>query len=69
MKKRFANTYKFCNHDNKYQFCCNEKLFTHTNTWMIGKNSAKQREGFYFYLNVEDITDTDYTHARKFKIL
>ena len=38
-KKQFSNTYKFSN-INLFYWC--EKVFTHTNTWMIGKKSTKQ---------------------------
>ena len=39
LKNRFANKYKFSNHGiNKFIFFCCKKMFTHMNTWMIGKN-------------------------------
>ena len=36
---------------------------------MIGKNSMKLpvKENFYIHLNMEDITDASYPHARVFK--
>ena len=36
--------------------------------WMIGKNSMKhyvKNNFFYIHLNMEDITDTDYEHAKR----
>ena len=48
-------------------YCC-EKIFTHMNTWMIGKSSMKhyyeRKEDFYSHLNMEDITDSHYAHAK-----
>ena len=39
LKSRFADMYKFSNHGiNKFIFFCLKKMFTHMNTWMIGKN-------------------------------
>ena len=40
------------------------------NTWMIGKNSMKlfplsEKDYFYSHLNMEDITDLEYTHAKR----
>ena len=36
---------------------------------MIGKNSLKRhylkKEAFYSHLNMEDITDVDYAHAKR----
>ena len=45
------------------------------NTWMIEKNSVRkkrkkiftsppEKEDFYSHLNMEDINDVDYTHAK-----
>ena len=49
-------------------FCC-EKVFTLINIWMIGKNSMKINylKKWYFcsLSNVEDITDGDYTQAKR----
>ena len=50
-----------------YYYC--EKLFTLMNIWRTWKNSMKlhylKKEYFYSTLNVEGITDVDYTHAKK----
>ena len=41
------------------------------NIWMIGKNSMnyhylkKKKKDFYSHLNMEDITDADYMHAKR----
>ena len=45
-------------------------MFIPMNIWVIGKNEKKtslpEKEDFYSHLDVEDITDADYTHAKKF---
>ena len=51
-------------------FCGCKKVFTLMNTWMIGKNSMKlfplsEKDYFYSHLNMEDITDLEYTHAKR----
>ena len=45
-----------------------EKMFSFMNIWMIGKNSMKYhylKKFFYSHLNMEDITDADYKHAKR----
>ena len=47
------------------------KVFILTNIWMNGKNSMKRhylkkKKDFYSHLNMEDITEADYTKAKKF---
>ena len=45
-------------------YCC-ENVFIHMNTLVIGKNSVKlYYSGFYSELNMEDITDADYSHTK-----
>ena len=42
-------------------------MFTLMYMWMIGKNSMKHhciKKDSYSYLNMEDITGSDYTHAK-----
>ena len=46
-------------------FHCCEKVSTHMNIWMIGRNSLPEKEDFYSHLNMEDITDADYAHAKR----
>ena len=41
--------------------------FLFMNIWMIGKNSLKHhylKNKIFSYLNMEDITDADYAHAK-----
>ena len=52
-------------------FSCCKKVFILIDIWMIGKNSVKHRyklekEDFYSHLNMEDIIDADYAHAKRF---
>ena len=39
------------------------------NSWMIGKKTndtlLPEKEDFYSHLNIDDITDFDYTHAKR----
>ena len=45
-------------------FC--EKMFSHMNIWMIGKNSVKaEKEDSYCHLNM--ITDADYMHGKRLR--
>ena len=49
-------------------FHCPKKLFILMNIWTIGKNLMKHHyfnKKFYTHVNMEDITDADYTHAKK----
>ena len=52
-------------------FSCCKKVFILIDIWMIGKNSMKHRyilekEDFYSHLNMEDIIDAGYAHAKRF---
>ena len=51
LKERFFNTYKFSNHDG----------------WLgkIQWKSLPEKEDFYSLLNMEDITDAEYPHAKR----
>ena len=49
-------------------FCCRKKVFTHMNTWMIGKKfreTLPEKEDFYSHLTMEDITDADFVTILK----
>ena len=48
-----------------FHYC--EKVFILMNMWMIGKNPMKHhyvKKKLFTVLNVEDITDPDYAHAK-----
>ena len=63
--KRFANIYEFCNEDiNRFVLLLRKGV----NTWIVGERfdetSMPDKEAFYSSLNMEDITDVDYRHAK-----
>ena len=43
-------------------FCYWEKVITHMNIWTIAKNLMKH---YYSHLNLKNITDAGYTHAKR----
>ena len=45
-------------------FCCEEKMFILMSIWM-NETSLPQKEEFYSNLNMENITDVDYMHAKR----
>ena len=65
--KKFFNTFKFSNHDINNFILLLHKVHTHVNTWMIKEKyretSLPKKEDVYKHLNMEDVTDADYTHA------
>ena len=67
--KRFANTYRFYNKDlNKFILLLRKGvyLYEYMDNWeRFSETLLPNKEVFYSNLNVEDITDTDYTHANK----
>ena len=69
MNERFFNTYKFSNHDNNKLVLFLHKGFypyEHINHWeKFYEALLPEKEDFYSYLNMEDVTDADYAHAKK----
>ena len=73
LEERFFNTYKFSNHKNNkfilllrkgvypYEYLDHREKFKGT--------SLPEKEDFYSHLNMEDITDADYGHAKRVMIL
>ena len=52
----------------KKLFCCEEKVFILMSKWLNGKfqwTSLLEKEEFYNNLNMEDITDAEYVHAKR----
>ena len=48
-------------------YCC-EKVFILMNIWMTGKNSTKHhyhKNKIFSHLNMENITDAHYVHAKR----
>ena len=67
--KKFANIYEFCNEDiNKFILLLRKGvyLYEYTDTWeRFNETSLPDKEAFYSNLNMEDITDVDYRHAKR----
>ena len=69
LKERFFNAYKFSNHDNNKLILLLRKC-VYPNEYMdywekFNEASSPEKEDFYSHLNMEDITDADYTHTKK----
>ena len=64
--KRFANTYRFCDKDlNKFILLLRKGVEYMDNWERFNETLLPNKEAFYSNLNMEDITDTDYTHTNK----
>ena len=69
LEKRFKNTFKFSNNDiNKFILLLRKGVYPYEcmDEWKKFKNvSLPVKEEFYSNLNMEDITDADYMHAKR----
>ena len=69
LKKRFKNTFKFSNNDiNKFILLLRKDvyLYEYMGEWeKFNETKLPEKEEFYSNLNMEDITDADYMHAKK----
>ena len=67
--KIFANTYGFCNEDiNKLVLLLRKGIYPYEymDSWeRFDETSLPDKEAFYSSLNMEDITDVDYRHAKR----
>ena len=67
--KRFADTYEFCNIDiNKFVFLLRKGVYPHgyMDSWKrFDETSLPNKEASYSNLNMEDITDIDYSHVNR----
>ena len=65
LNKWFFNTYKFSNHDkNKFILLLRAGVYPHE--WKkLNETSLPHKEDFYSHLNMEDITDADFVHAKR----
>ena len=67
--KIFANTYRFCNKDlNKFTLLLRKGVYPYEymDNWEIfDETLLPNKEAFYSFLSMEDITDNDYRHANK----
>ena len=69
LKKRFTSIYKFANQDiNKFILLLRKVVYPYEymGGWEKYKNERlPEKEDFYSHLNIEDITDEDYKHAKR----
>ena len=67
--KRFASIYEFCNGGiNKFVLLLRKGIYSYkfTDSWeRFDEELLPDKEAFYSSLNMEDITDVDYRHAKK----
>ena len=69
LTERFPNTYQFCNKDlSKFILLLREGvyLYEYMDSWEgFHETMLPTKESFYSELNLEDITEEDYSHAQK----
>ena len=65
---RFGNTYKFCNKDiSKFILLLRKRIYPYEymdSLRRFDETLLPNEENFYSTLNMEDITDVDYRHAK-----
>ena len=70
LKEQFFNTHKFSNHDdNKFILLLQKGVYPYEYMYGCKKFSETllpEREDFHSHLNMEDITDADYAHTKRF---
>ena len=69
LKKQFFNTYKFSNNDNnKFILLLRKRVYPYEymdDSEKCNQISLPEKGDFYSHLNMEDITDADYRHAKR----
>ena len=69
LKEKFPNTYRFCNKDNnKFILSLRKGVYPYEymdNFERFNETSLSPSKSFYSELNLEDISDEDYNHAKK----
>ena len=69
LKEQFLNSHKCSNCDNNKFILLLQKVFCpyeYVADWKdLNETSLPEKEDFYIHLNVEDITDADYVHAKR----
>ena len=68
LKELFFNTYKLSDHGiNKFILLLQKGVYPYKymDDWEKFETSLPEKEDFYSHLNMEDITDADYTHAKR----
>ena len=70
LKQRYFNTYKFSNHNNNKFILLLQKGFypyEYMDDWKkFNETSLPEKEDFYSHLNMEEISDADHTHTKRF---
>ena len=64
---RFANTYKFCNKGINFILLLRKGIYPYeyVDSWKRFDEKLLPNKDFYSSLNMEDITDVDYRHAKE----
>ena len=72
LKERFFNTKKFSNHDkflnnNKFILLLRKGIYPYEymDEWERFNETLLEKEDLYSHLNLEDIIDADYAHAKR----
>ena len=69
LKEQIFNIYKFSNHNNnKFILLLRKGVYPYEymDDWeKFNEASLPEEEDFYSHLNMEDITDADYVHAKR----
>ena len=69
LKERFFNTYKFFKHDNnKFILLLHKGVYAYEcmDDWeKFNETPLPEKADFYSHLNIENITDADYTHEKR----
>ena len=69
MKQRFKNTFKFSNNDiNKFVLLLRKGVdpYEYMDDWeKFNETAIPEKEEFYSNLNMEEVADTDYMHAKR----
>ena len=69
LKEKFPGIYQFCNDDlNKFVLLLRKGVYPYEymDSWeKFDENTLPPKKYFYSNLNLEDISDEDYTHAQK----
>ena len=68
--RKFLNACKYFDHDNNKFISLSQKgfyLYEYTDDWeKFNETSLPKKQNFYsHFLSIEDITDADYTHAKR----
>ena len=69
LKEQFFDKFKFFKHNNNKFILLLEKAiypYEYMDHWeKFNEKSFPEKEDFYSHLNMEDITDADYVHAKR----